>query len=127
MYKIEKKKAGYVLVFGGKIFKEEMQKWRDESVQILLSESRASFGVVVDMRNLEPLGKETQEIMVDGQGLYKKKGMYRSAVILKSAIVTLQFKKMAIESEIHATERYIDATAASNAIEVAIKWVKDGI
>jgi len=127
MYRIDKRPSGYVLTFAGSINSAEMQNWYDESQSVLSTETSGSFGVIIDMKALQPISQETQSIMVAGQGLYKQKGMKRSAVILASAAISMQFKKMAQESGIYATERYIDASFFTNPIDVAIKWVKDEI
>ena len=125
MYKIEKRSSGYLLTFGGSIDAAEMQRWYDESEQQLAS-APSSYGVIVDMRTLAPLLPEAQKIMVQGQGLYKSKGMQRSAVILDNPIATLQFQRLAKESGIDAYERYIDASNTPEAATVAVAWVKDG-
>lgn len=127
MYTIERRPSGYILTFAGLINIDEMKKWRDDSKNILTKEVANKFGVIVDMRNLQPISIETQSIMVDGQSFYKQKGMYRSAVILSSAIISMQFKQLAKQSGIYETERYIDASKYENPVETAINWVKDGI
>ena len=53
--------------------------------------------------------------------------MNRSAVILNNPETTAQFKNLAVISGIYVTERYIDASLKSNAIDLAINWVKDGV
>lgn len=127
MYNIEKRPSGYILTFTGVIDEEEMQRWVNDSKEILLGETSSSFGVVVDMKELQPLTDKARAIMVGGQDLFKKMGMNRSAVILNSEEVCNQFKKIAIESGIYTTERYFNAAIETNTIEKAISWVKDGI
>lgn len=127
MYTIERRPSGYILTFSGIINSDEMKKWRDDSKSVLTKELSTNFGVIVDMRNLQPISIETQSLMVEGQSLYKQKGMYRSAVILSSAIISMQFKQLAKQSGIYETERYIDASVHHNPVDVAINWVKDGI
>ena len=127
MYRIEKRPSGYILTFSGDIGEAEMQRWKDESERTLAAETATSFGVIIDMRNLLPLKREVQTIMVSGQRLYKDKGMERSAVILSSADVCRQFKNLAVQSGIYATERYIDASSEANPIQKAISWVKAAI
>lgn len=127
MYTIDRKKSGYVLTFSGNINADEMQKWFNESQKKLSTEFSKSFGVIIDMKDLEPLLSEAKTIMVNGQKLYKDKGMDRSAVILNDTKVCLQFKSLAIISGIFKTEKYIDSTVISNPIETAIKWVNEGI
>jgi hypothetical protein len=126
MYKIEKKTSGYLLTFGGLIDEDEMSKWVKES-EVALQTAPATFGVIVDMRELKPLTPEAQAIMVNGQGLYKQKGMQRSAVILANAVLTFQFKRLAQQSGIYAFERYIDGSVHEDWAKIAVAWVKDGI
>lgn len=127
MYKIERRPAGYILTFSGLIDQDEMQRWHDDSAKNLLTETSSSFGVIIDMKNLQPLSAEARAVMVEGQKLYKEKGMQKSAVILNSPEVTAQLKNLAIQSGIYSTERYIDASKVNNAVDVAIDWVKDNI
>lgn len=126
MYKISKENYGFKLEFSDFINADEMKRWVEESKSSLVG-AASEFGVLVDMRNLKPLLPDVQEVMQQGQKLYKEKGMVRSAVILSTTIITLQFKRIAMESGIDAWERYIDSSKVANWEEVAIKWVKDGI
>jgi len=125
MYKIEKKDWGYKLTFSDFIKAEEMQRWHDESKQILLS-SPKEFGVFVDMINMKPLPSDAQEVLKEGQRLYKEKGMVRSVVIVNSTILKLQFQRIAKNTGIYDWERYIDASTVPNWEEVGIAWIKDG-
>lgn len=126
MYNIERRPSGYILTFTGIIDSAEMHKWHIESQKALLTEASKSFGVIINMKDLQPISAEARNIMIEGQKLYKAKGMNRSAVILNSAEICNQFKSLALQSGIYATERYIDASKKEDAVEIAIKWVKDG-
>jgi hypothetical protein len=127
MYKIERRPSGYILTFTGTIDANEMLSWFNDSKNNLMTELSASFGVIIDMKDLNPLEAEARAIMVDGQRLYKVKGMKRSAVILNSAEICKQFKNLALQSGIYATERYIDASLVKKPTEVAISWVRDAV
>jgi len=109
------------------IDENEMQRWYNDSKITLMSETSSSFGVVIDMKDLSPLSLEASNVMKLGQKMYKDKGMKRSAVILNSPQVTKQFKNIAIQSGIYATERYIDASTTTNPVGKAVDWVKDSI
>jgi hypothetical protein len=126
MYGIEKKDWGYQLTFGGSMTAEEMQAWVEES-QELLTRAKPGFGVFVDMRTLRPLTPDAQAVMQEGQKLYKGWGMARSVVILASALLTLQFKRLAQQTGIYEWERYIDSTAQANWEEKGVSWVRDKI
>lgn len=127
MYKIERRPSGYILTFSGVITLEEINNWYKDSEEQLLFEDRESFGVIINMKDLIPLAAKERLVMVEGQKLYKDKGMRRSAVILKNNIICQQFKNLAIQSGIYKTERYIDASAVPNPVEMAIDWVNDAI
>jgi len=126
MYSIEKKDFGYRLTFGDVIEAAEMKAWLDES-KVVLQTSPESFGVFVDMRTLVPLRRDAQPFMQEGQKLYRKSGMVRSVVILDNAATTLQFRRIARETEIAEWERYIDAGAVEDWEAAGLAWVKDGI
>ena len=125
MTKIERKDSGYLLTFAGAISLDEMQKWVAESRKALESE-KGGFCVIVDMRTLIPLKQETQLVMVEGQKLYKNRGMTRSAVITNSAVPAMQFKRLAQESGIYKWERYFDGTMPG-CLDAAFAWGQDGL
>ena len=126
MYSIEKTDWGVTLTFGGFMDASEMRAWVNESKEVL-KDVASGFGVLVDMRTLKPLSEEVQAVMQEGQKLYKGQGMSRSVVILASAVVTMQFKRIAKETGIYAWERYIDASSNANWQEKGIAWVRDTI
>ncbi len=126
MYKIERAAYGYKLTFGDTISLEEMGNWVEEAKQALTT-APASFGVMVDMRTLKPITPDAQQKMQEGQKAFKERGMERSAVALASALVTMQFKKIAQESGIYAWERYVDAGSNANWEADGVAWVRDGV
>lgn len=126
MYSIEKRPTGLLLTFKGLISAEEMTKWANEAKSIL-AKQQGDFGVIVDMRKLNPLPADAQKIMVDTQETFRKKGMRRSAVVLESAITTSQFRRLAKQSGIDQWERYINSTATPNWADAAVLWVRDAV
>jgi hypothetical protein len=103
-----------------------MQAWVEESKTALKSAGK-DFGVFVDMRSLKPLVQEAQAVMQEGQKLFKAKGMARSVVILASAIITMQFKRIAQDTGIYQWERYIDSSTVPNWKEKGLAWVRDKV
>jgi hypothetical protein len=126
MYQIEKRPSGFLLTFGGKIQKPEMSRWLEES-RSQLAKTSGAFGVIIDMRSLAPIDGETQAVMVEGQTLYKSKGMNRSAVVLANPVLTQQFKRLAQQSGIYSYERYIDASTVPDWTKAAVAWVREGV
>ncbi|HME56773.1 MAG TPA: hypothetical protein VKF63_00425 [Terracidiphilus sp.] len=126
MYKIAKEKFGFQLTFGNIISLEEMNLWLEESKKALAG-AHKPFGVLIDMRTLRLLQFDVQKVMVEGQGLYKNSGMERSCVILASAILTMQFERLAKESGIYAFERYINSAAYPDWYAKAVGWIQNKI
>jgi hypothetical protein len=126
MYKIAKSDLGFYLTFGGEMTKAELEKWYEESQQALTG-PQSPFGVIIDMRTLAPLPIEAQQVMVQGQSMYRTRGMQRSCVILSDPITTIQFMRLAKRSGIFKQERYIDASAHTDWLQRAQNWVKDAI
>ena len=126
MYIIEKRDFGYKLTFGGYMDLDEMTQWFEESKKVLQNSSR-SFGVFVDMRQLQLPETDVQKQMQSGQRYYKQTGMKRSIVILDNPTLTVQFKRIALQSGIYDTERYIDSSSVSNWEEIGMDWINKGI
>ncbi len=121
MYKNEVKNYGLKITLEGSVSEDEMKAWC-EDVKKLSARCKPEFGVVVDMRNLKPVGKEAQPHLQEGQKFLKGKGMARSAVVLASATQVMQFKRIAKETGIAAWERYINSTATPNWEQVGADW-----
>lgn len=126
IYTIELYPYGFRITFAGFIQKEEMAAWVKES-QALLANAPNAFGVLVDMRTLKLLSDESKAVMQEGQQCYKAAGMQRSAVILASMLVTLQFKSIAKETGIYKWERYIGAAMNPDWEKVALDWIAKGV
>jgi len=126
MYKITKTHYGIKLTFSGYIKLNEMQKWYEESEQIL-SHSNGETGIFVDMRDLHTLPQDSKYVFKKGQKLYKSKGITRSAAILNSAITTMQFINAAKETGMYECSRYIDATTVQDWEKEGLDWIVKGI
>lgn len=126
MYNILQTSWGFFLTFQGIVDAEEMMRWiRDSEAALGLVPRR--FGVIVDLRGLELLGKKARELMVSGQRLYRRMGMERSAVIVNSTLTEMQFSRIASESDISAGERTIDEWQEPNFWKLAEDWVIQGL
>jgi hypothetical protein len=102
-----------------------MFEWSKEAARQLLHQV-GQFGVLVDMRHLEPLPADAQQHLQAGQRLFKTKGMQRSAVVLQDAIIALQFKRIARETGIDQCQRYIDASSPGWEMK-ANGWITAGL
>lgn len=126
MWKISAQSFGFVLTFSGRIEPDEMREWVMEAHRQLKGPMPANWGVIVDMRELEPLSPASQAVMVEGQKAFKQRGMLRSAVALKDAVTTIQFRRLARESGIDAWERYLNVQQVSAWQAAAKQWVTSG-
>jgi len=126
VYAIEKQPFGFKLVFKGRISASEMQRWVDES-RAALSSAPASFGLFMDMRDLQPLPPESQRVMLEGQRLYQRCGMRRSVVIIQTPSTCMQFTRLAQESGIHYWERYISAENTPDWEAKGWAWIQNAV
>ena len=85
------------------------------------------FGVLVDIRELLPLADDVQSVIDETQRLYRNSGLERSCVVLASALMTMQFKRIARETGVYAHERYVDASREAHWERAALNWIIDGI
>ena len=85
------------------------------------------FAVFVDMRDLEPLGVVAQQGIIDIHAMGLKAGAMRSVVILNNSTTMVQFKRIALQTNVYEFERYLDATAEPNWEEIGLKWLTEGI
>ena len=125
MFSIEKSDYGFRLVFGGMIEVEESREWLKE-FQIVVGRVRGDFQVFVDMRTLSPLSEEAQKPIDEGQRFAREHGMTRSVVILKDNLTTLQFIRIARETGIYHTERYISAVDNPDWEQQGFNWILEG-
>lgn len=126
MHRITPTPYGFHLLFSGHLDLAEMKAWVEAS-RAALAKAPKAFGVLVDMRELKPLLPEVRTVMEQGQEAYKKAGMSRSAVVLHSSMVAMQFKNIAKESGIYAWERYINTEGVPDWEARALGWVEKGI
>jgi hypothetical protein len=108
MHMVEETKYGYRLVLEGRI---------DEGVEELESELRGHihpkdgpFSLMMDLRKVNAFPHDIREVLKRSLYLCHQAGMERNAVVLNSAIATLQARRLAREAGVEAWSRYIDAT-----------------
>lgn len=126
MYHILPTPYGFRIRFAGRMTSDEMAGWALESDRIL-NHMHGEWGVLVDMRELKPLDRDTALIMAPAQARYRAHGMVRSAVALTGSILKLQFERLAQESGIHAYERYLDVERTPDWEARALRWIQEGM
>ena len=103
-----------------------MQQWLDDS-EVFLQAAPAGFGVFVDMRRLKLISQGVKDMFEKGQRHYKEMGMARSVVVVENSTLAVQFKRIALQSDIYDWERYIDATASDDWQKLGEDWISRGI
>jgi hypothetical protein len=122
MHRIEQTQYGYKLVFEGFLQKHDLSTLLDDMKQTIRSRGR-KFPVLMDMRHSRAFPADAQEILKEAIRFFKQVGMERNAVVLNSAIATLQARRLGKETGIDAASRYIDASTEQDWEKVALDWL----
>jgi hypothetical protein len=126
MYTLKQTSFGFEVTIADRVRHAEATQHLAESREAL-RHCRKPFGVLVDIRFLHPLADDVQEVIDETQRLFRSSGLARSAVVLASAIMTMQFIRLAKDSGVYAHERYIDASRHGDWERVALAWIIDGV
>jgi len=122
MYAIDNTAFGYRMTFVGTVDLDEFQSWLADSNRQIASASMR-FGVLIDVRSLEPLSPRCQDILARGQQALRGHGMQRSAVVASKGYVARQLRMIARASGISENQRYWDAVARTNWEAEALAWI----
>lgn len=126
MYTIEVTDYGMKHTFGGVLEAKELKQWYEES-KLLLSSFKKQFSMVLDMREMKPLGNKAEDIFYEGTKLLGKHGMKRGAVIMENPQLFRQMRQIAKYANVQSQERYIDAVTSRNWEKLSRDWVIEGI
>lgn len=122
MHRIEQTQYGYKLVFEGFLQKQDLSTLLEDMKQTVFSRGRR-FPVLMDMRHSRAFPADAQEILKEALRFFKQVGMERNAVVLNSAIATLQARRLGKETGIDAASRYIDASTEQDWERIALDWL----
>jgi hypothetical protein len=125
-YKVETTEYGLKLYVLGFINEDEVRKMNHE-IETQGANITDDFGVVVDMRASRAFSNEVAELMKEQIGICVKTGMARGSVVLQSAIMTLQARRLITETNLADKVRFIDASADADWEKTAIAWADRGI
>ncbi|MGB3468018.1 MAG: hypothetical protein WBA74_22220, partial [Cyclobacteriaceae bacterium] len=91
-----------------------------------LKNAPETFGLLADLRNMKTLPAESRDILENGQQLFRDRGMARSVVIFEDSITAVQFKRIAKNTGIYDSERYIDAQLHHDWNDQGEVWIVEG-
>lgn len=123
MHRIEETRYGYRVTFEGFLHRDEAGALLDDMRGLVRPRDDNGFAVLVDMRHSRAFPAEAQEILKQAITFCKQAGMERNAVVLNSAIATLQAKRLAKETGTDIWSRYIDASSEPEWERVAVEWL----
>jgi hypothetical protein len=122
MHRIEATKYGYKVVLEGFLQREEVGQLLETMKQTIKPEKGSSFPLLMDLRNSRAFPADAREMMKEAILFCKQAGMERNAVVLNSAIATLQARRLGKETGIDRWARYIDASRPGWE-KVALDWL----
>ena len=126
MHRIEETSYGYRLTFEGFLKRDEAGELL-ANMKSTVRPRNGGFAVLLDMRHSRAFPAEAQELIKEALAVCKDAGLERNAVVLNSAIATLQAKRLARETGIEKRVRYIDASAEPEWEKVALGWLADAV
>lgn len=127
MHRIEETRYGYRVTFEGFLHRDDMGALLSTMKEVVRPREEGSFSVLVDMRKSRAFPAEVQEILKQAITVCKEAGMERNAVVLNSAIATLQAKRLARETGTDNWSRYIDASSEPEWEKIAVEWLQRAV
>lgn len=124
-YEVESTSYGMRLTFKGFPQPDDVAQMNND-VERTIKSLPEGFGVMVDMRANRAFSNEAAEMMKGQIDTCRDFGMKRGAVILQSAIMTLQAKRLAVETGINTLMRFIDSSSDPNWEDKAVRWLDQG-
>jgi hypothetical protein len=122
MYSIAETEYGYQLTVEGYLQREEagalLAEMRDR-----VQARTGAFSVLLDLRDARAFPAEAQEVLKQAVLVCKDAGLERSAVLLNSAISSLQARRIAKETGIDAGVRYLDTSSEADWARMAEEWL----
>lgn len=125
-YDIEATEYGMRLTFKGFISPEEIAQLNREIERIIVG-LPDGFGVIVDMRENRAFPNEVADLMKRQIDMCKERGMGRGAIVLQSAIMTLQARRITSEAGISPQVRFLDASADPTWEQTALEWISQAV
>jgi len=122
MHRIDETTYGYRIAFDGFLQRDDAGALLAD-MKSTMRPRQGGFAVLVDMRHSRAFPAEAQEVLKQAILFCKETGMERNAVVLNSAIATLQARRLAKETGISGWVRYIDASSEPEWEGVAVDWL----
>jgi hypothetical protein len=125
MINLEETSYGYKIVFEGFAQRDDVARLA-QSLGQQLAERDQPFGCLVDLRQSRAIPADAQTDLMQAIGYTTQYGMERCAVAVASAIAKIQAMRIAKETGIYETTRFIDASADGRWEKSALDWIEKG-
>lgn len=126
MYEIEETEYGYRMTFEGFLTRDILEDWVGD-LRKVLTRSKPTFGVLVDMRGASALPSDAQEVNFQGIQLCRDHGMDRTAVVVANPITKIQANRVAKETGIGDIVAFVDASSDQDWESTALKWIRQAV
>jgi hypothetical protein len=121
MHRVDETRYGYRVVFEGFLQQDDVGELLSNMKTTIRPRGNA-FALLFDMRKSRAFPAEVRELLRQALHFCKEAGMERNAVVLSSAIATLQARRLARESGVEEWSRYIDASHPDWE-KIAVDWL----
>jgi len=116
---------GYKIVFEGFAQREDVARLAQQLGKQLAGRNQP-FGCLVDLRQSRAIPADAQADLMQAIGYTTEYGMERCAVAVASAIAKIQAMRVAKETGIYETTRFVDASADPDWEKTALAWIDKG-
>jgi len=123
MINIQETDYGYRINFEGFAQRQDVAEL-SQRLQKILSERNSPFGVMVDLRQSRAIPTDAQESLMQGIGYCTQYGMERCSVAVAGAIAKIQAMRIAKETGIYQTTRYVDASSDPDWEKTCLSWIR---
>ena len=123
MINVEETSYGYKIVFEGFAQRDDVARLAQNLGQQLSGRDQP-FGCLVDLRQSRAIPADAQTDLMQAIGYTTQYGMVRCAVAVASAIAKIQAMRVAKETGIYDTTRFVDASADGQWEKTALAWIE---
>jgi hypothetical protein len=125
MINLEETSYGYKIVFEGFAQRADVARLAEQLGKQLAGRTQP-FGCLVDLRQSRAIPADAQTDLMKAIAFSTEYGMERCAVAVSSAIAKIQALRVAKETGIYDTTRFIDGSSDPRWEKTALAWIVDG-
>lgn len=125
MINVDETSYGYRIVFEGFAQRDDVARLAQQLGQQLAGRKQP-FGCLVDLRQSRAIPADAQEDLMKAIAYTTEYGMQRCSVAVASAIAKIQAMRVAKETGIYETTRFVDTSNDPNWEKTALAWITQG-